>query len=113
MEISDAEASEAVVSRSPSPARIATPEASEIPGQGPDAGFGLMYSGRLVPVSSGSSKEFERVANLQQLGFCDRTWLVSRKRNKNLFDLVQTWKRQLLNNTINVDGPDVHMDVGF
>ena len=66
-----------------------------------------------MPVPGGRSLELERVIDLAQLGYCDRTWLVSRKRNKNLFDLVTSWKRRLLNEAAAADELGNYMDEGI
>ena len=99
-------------SRSPSPAPNAVEPIPQL-GKRTDAGAGLIFSGRLVSVPGGRSLELERVIDLAQLGYCDRTWLVSRKRNKNLFDLVTSWKRRLLNEAAAADELGNYMDEGI
>ena len=100
------------VSRSPSPAQN-PPAPTQQRGARIDAGPGLVFSGRLAPVKGGRSMELERVVDMVQLGYCDRTWLVSRKRNKNLFDLTTAWKRRLLNEARDADALGGYMDEGI
>ena len=46
--------------------------------------------------------------DVNRAGLCDRRWLVSRKRTRNLFDAAQTWKRCVLDQVDNDrdDSPD-------
>ena len=40
--------------------------------------------------------EFERVVDANYLGYTDRRWLVSRKRNDTLGNHVNKWRKQML-----------------
>jgi hypothetical protein len=46
--------------------------------------------------------ELKETLDVRRAGFCDRRWLVSRRRNINLFDLVASWKKSVL--SINEQG---------
>ena len=38
----------------------------------------------------------ETVLDIRTVGFCDRRWMVSRKKTRNLGDILNTWKKSLL-----------------
>lgn len=40
--------------------------------------------------------EFERILNIESLGFLTRRWLVSRKRNQTLSDFTNAWRKNML-----------------
>lgn len=58
---------------------------------------GLVPTGKLAAVGhSKSLYELESVPDLRELGFTKRRWLVSRKRDRNIADLLNTWRREQL-----------------
>ena len=65
-------------------------------------------------VDSGASRlryaqatlEVHRVLDVGSIGFYDRKWLVSRRRNTSLGDLTNVWKKAVLDNSEAVEGFD-------
>ena len=60
----------------------------------PDPGW--TYTGNLLRVGNSNAREFERVVDANYLGYTDRRWLVSRKRNDTLSDHVNRWRKHML-----------------
>ena len=57
--------------------------------------------------------EVERAIDVVSLGYCDKRWLVSRKKNKTLGDLTNQWRKTLLNAMIDNDNEiavDMNLD---
>ena len=57
---------------------------------------GWTYTGNLLRVGNSNAREFERVVDANYLGYTDRRWLVSRKRNDTLSDHVNRWRKHML-----------------
>ena len=57
---------------------------------------GWTYTGNLLRVGNSNAREFERVVDANYLGYTDRRWLVSRKRNDTLSDHVNKWRKHML-----------------
>ena len=55
-------------------------------------------------VAHGRSLLVEHVLDVRSVGFFDKRWIVSRKRNKNVFDYTSIWKKNLLKNSSVDDG---------
>ena len=62
----------------------------------PDAGPYHVYTGHFTPVGTSRQLEFERVLNIESLGFLTRRWLVSRKKNQTLSDFTNAWRKNML-----------------
>ncbi|OBZ62738.1 hypothetical protein A0H81_15007 [Grifola frondosa] len=74
-------------------AQLGPPASAEIvPGRA-----GLSYMGRMVKVGWSNSSELERVIDIGTIGFHNKKWLVSRRRNFNLGDFASMWKKTVLN----------------
>jgi len=56
----------------------------------------VTHYGRLTDGGSGEKSVEETIFDVKRAGLCDKRWLVSRKRTRNLFDVSQAWKRSLL-----------------
>ena len=84
-----------IASGSPPPSPASVPDMA--PGR-------LIPTGRLVPVAHGRSLLVEHVLDVRSVGFFDKRWIVSRKRNKNVFDYTSIWKKNLLKNSSVDDG---------
>jgi len=56
----------------------------------------VTHYGRLTDSGSGEKSVEETIFDVKRAGLCDKRWLVSRKRTRNLFDVSQAWKRSLL-----------------
>ena len=57
----------------------------------------LVPTGRLRPLQwSGRARELEDVLDVRSLNYQHFKWIISRKRNRNLFDLTSTWKKIVL-----------------
>ena len=69
----------------------------------------LIPTGRLVP-TRGNALNVEYVLDIRAVGYDKREWIVSRKRNKNLADLVSTWKKSVLRKADNEDVVVGHLD---
>jgi hypothetical protein len=74
------------------------------PAEMPDAGY-ILISKRIG--YGGKHVEIVRALDIRKLGYQHRDWIVSRKRNFNLFDLVSKLKKDVL--YLSTD-PDVIMD---
>ena len=57
----------------------------------------VTHYGRLTDGGSGGRSVQETIFDVNRAGLCDRRWLVSRKRTRNLFDVASAWKRSILN----------------
>lgn len=89
----DVDENPSVASGSPPPSPASVPDMN--PGR-------LIPTGRLLPLAQGRSLLVEHVLDIRSVGFFDKRWIVSRKRNKNVFDYTSIWKKNLLKNS-NVD----------
>ncbi|OBZ65050.1 hypothetical protein A0H81_14966 [Grifola frondosa] len=58
---------------------------------------GLSFTGGLAQVGHSNSQELERVVDIGTIGFHNKKWLVSRRRNYNLGDFASMWKKTVLN----------------
>ena len=54
------------------------------------------FEGRLIATGYRKGKLVDRELDLRSVGYQDRTWMVSRKKVRNLGDIVNGWKKQLL-----------------
>ena len=61
-----------------------------------DADFPFVSTGTFSVRPDGRIMEDE-VLDVARVGFLDRKWLVSRKRTRNVFDAIATWRKALLN----------------
>ena len=61
-----------------------------------DADFPFVSTGTFSVRPDGRIMEDE-VLDVARVGFLDRKWLVSRKRTRNVFDAIATWRKTLLN----------------
>ena len=69
-------------------------------------------TGRLTHVTA-RQLEVERVINVASIGYFDKRWLVSRKKNKTLGDLTNQWRKTLLNKAEEIDpefAAEQHLD---
>ena len=84
--------------RSPSPDGLSdiNDEGQDLEPDVPDAGPYHIYTGHLTPVGNSRQMEFERILNIESLGFLTRRWLVSRKRNQTLSDFTNAWRKNML-----------------
>jgi hypothetical protein len=55
-----------------------------------------VFTSKLVRTTYGKSLVFKPVLDIRKLKFNDRDWLVSRRRNRNLFDFVASLKKSVL-----------------
>ncbi len=83
-----------------------SPEALSTRAELDKASESLVFTGRFTRLGGAKSLEAERVLNIESLGYFDKRWLVSRKRNTNLGDLVNQWKKTVINKHLN-DGPAI------
>ena len=56
----------------------------------------LIETGRVKRLENSPHLEFELALDVSRLGFFDKKWIVSRKRGRNLGDLINTWKKAVL-----------------
>jgi len=56
----------------------------------------VTHYGRLTDSVSSEKSIEETIFDMKHAGLCDKRWLVSRKRTRNLFNVSQAWKRLLL-----------------
>ena len=70
----------------------------------------LIPTGQLKPVRFGNALEVEHVLDIRSVGYHQREWIVSRKRNKNLADLSSRWKKSVLATADNEDIVDGYLD---
>ena len=57
---------------------------------------GWVSTGGLCRVGNSNALEIERVPDANYLGYTDRRWLVSRKRNDTLGNHVNKWRKRML-----------------
>ena len=65
----------------------------------PPVGHGAQkepFEGRLIATGYRRGKLVDRELDLRSVGYQDRTWMVSRKKVRNLGDIGNGWKKQLL-----------------
>ena len=70
----------------------------------------LIPTGKLRRLRWGHAEEVEMVLDIRSVGFTDRSWLVSRRRNKNLGDYASIWKKNLLQHAPVDDVLQAHVD---
>ena len=67
------------------------------------AGDGFVFTGRLRALKGNRQLEVERVFDVGTLGFFDRRWLVSRKKNRTLGDYTNQWRKTLIDKLTELD----------
>ena len=55
-------------------------------------------------------KLVDREIDIRSIGFCDRNWIVSRRKVRNLGDIVNGWKNSLLSRATGNDVAAMHVD---
>lgn len=66
--------------------------------------------GRLIATRLRKGKLVESVLDVRSVGYCDKNWLVSRKKTRNLGDIVNSWKNSLLKSASDGDVVAMHVD---
>ena len=79
------------------------------------ASSALIFTGTLRRIGTSHQQEFERALDVEALGFFDRRWLVSKKKNKTLSDFTNLWRKNVLNIEAqvaesNTHGPDLDLN---
>ena len=67
-------------------------------------------TGKLIPSKVVGGVVVESVIDVRTVGFCDKKWIVSRKKTRNLGDIVNTWKKTLLERAVDDDVIHMHVD---
>ena len=70
----------------------------------------LIPTGRILPVRGRNAHVVEYALDIRSVGYNNREWIVSRKRNKNIADLASAWKKSVLNKVADEDVIAGHLD---
>jgi hypothetical protein len=67
-------------------------------------------TGKLIPAKVSKGVVVESVLDVRTVGFCDKKWIISRKKTRNLGDMVNLWKKVVLNKADDGDVIIQHLD---
>ena len=72
--------------------------------------IGQRKLGRLIATRVRKGKLVESVLDVRSVGYCDKDWIVSRKKTRNLGDIVNSWKNSLLKHSSDDDVVGMFVD---
>ena len=96
--------SSGVASVAPAPESVVTPSG------GPSDASADAPRGRMIGTKIRNGRIVESVIDIRSLGYSDKKWLVSRKKTRNLGDIVNTWTKTLLDHASDDDIIHQHVD---
>ncbi|THH13060.1 hypothetical protein EW146_g7121, partial [Bondarzewia mesenterica] len=63
----------------------------------------LVETGLVRSIPGSNMLEIVKVLDVRYVGFCDRRWIISRKRGRNLYDIISALKKTILESQSNDD----------
>ena len=65
---------------------------------------------RFTPVAKEGTQVVATALDIRSVGLLERSWLVSRKKNQSVGDIVNAWKKEIIQTALHNDNVPMHVD---